>query len=1028
MANYDNTLTSANNNRKLKPLSYFPLTNPNNIDNWAIYDFVNLTTVEPSLGIPDPNTNSINSLSSYYFPLFNEDTKSRYNSKAFTGNDNLYIKNKNLSYAHNNPTFNFDISGTLRSTFSFFPLISTNLFLGKQLNFEDFDSITFNSDISAKKKTFFNNLSVNNFLVTKLTEPSSLYITIEGDPNDAAQVYSVFSSINWNVTAGNNFYAKDLKINSNLNTSLLTANNSFFINLTADTVYDLNDINHPSSNVFYNNKSSNKFIGFWISYFTEVKPINNVASPNNTNDIWKLTESKDNDIQQHFIYQQILNLNQGDTFTLSVYAKAAERYWLTLVAYGEPYAFFNLKNGNIIGDTTKASMQNVGNGWWRCSYTFTKSNSNNQVYIGINTGTGSNYYVGDGASGLYIWGAQLERGSVLTPYSGYGYGLSLSATNINAQIQIDPNFLAYENGNTLTTKLSSFYFFGIKPSDTHATDDIRVIRTIDGNWDGNDGSIIETLPVCKPYFKNLKPFLDYVYRYQLRGEQLSLLIYEDYIPDNTNNFSDSRYQNSTNCGCTFAGNLTGVHLKETDTYFPTGVGLHTGDFIWAQDLSQYINGGINYFNVGPLNFKQFNIAGMYEIGSLKNADGKKEYSLKKPFNFSPRKLTFRTYICSAPPSSTSQYVVGHIGSDPNVWKNLSLKNKTFNRQVSFGCSKYTTINIQNLCFEFDGNANDSTGLQIYEDCIVYLRNVTVAVKGNNYYPYGAVAIWPASEIHICGETQLDPYLLTPSTYNLWQTLSSTDNPYYFPGYGLAIVGNDPSEIYPTLLNTFFTTWGSLMDVMDYDTNRRIGKKSYLNSSIILDGCFNSWSFYNLNQSSRLYNTNYVFRTNNLKINTYKASLFGDIPNYTGDVNIFDTSSTRDNFYYVHYGGSFSTFKPRYFPLNTWTFDRGEPILYSNLDKNQFTKNNNHGNGYYQFNANNTVVNLSGFLVANLYFNELVSCDLLSDNTYLYNCITYDQLPLYDMAGYYKITSPIDNRSTYTLNFYASGSPTILPKN
>jgi hypothetical protein len=106
----------------------------------------------------------------------------------------------------------------------------------------------------------------------------------------------------------------------------------------------------------------------------------------------------------------------------SCYVKAAGYSWVKIRA-STGWANVNLTDGTVgfNANATNISVQSVGNGWFRCSLSVSAA-AFAFVYVYALPDNATNSidpaaWSGDGTSGIYVWGAQLEVGSTATTYN-----------------------------------------------------------------------------------------------------------------------------------------------------------------------------------------------------------------------------------------------------------------------------------------------------------------------------------------------------------------------------------------------------------------------------------------------------------------------------------------------------------------------------------------------------------------------------------------------------------------------------------
>jgi hypothetical protein len=149
-----------------------------------------------------------------------------------------------------------------------------------------------------------------------------------------------------------------------------------------------------------------------------------ISDPFGGSTAWSLTE--DSTTSGHYVNTSLTPVN-GLTYTFSTYLKQNTRTCAQLIltgigtAGGNVIAGFDLAAGTTAGASSggTATITAVGNGYYRCSVTVTATvatTSSVQIRSALTSSTTASSYAGNGTSGIYIYGAQIEIGSIANTY------------------------------------------------------------------------------------------------------------------------------------------------------------------------------------------------------------------------------------------------------------------------------------------------------------------------------------------------------------------------------------------------------------------------------------------------------------------------------------------------------------------------------------------------------------------------------------------------------------------------------------
>jgi len=150
------------------------------------------------------------------------------------------------------------------------------------------------------------------------------------------------------------------------------------------------------------------------------------TAPDASSNAYKLIEDNTNSLKLFRAHNDTIT-TASTSYSASIFVKAGERTKVRIYGYHLTNQFFavdyDLTDNSVLGpvefntQVDGYSIEDCGNGWKRITVTGQKASTYSwDVGVSPLDDSGNVTYTGDGTSGVYIWGAQLEQGTVATSY------------------------------------------------------------------------------------------------------------------------------------------------------------------------------------------------------------------------------------------------------------------------------------------------------------------------------------------------------------------------------------------------------------------------------------------------------------------------------------------------------------------------------------------------------------------------------------------------------------------------------------
>ena len=214
------------------------------------------------------------------------------------------------------------------------------------------------------------------------------------------------------------------------NTATVTNSSGYVVPINADLPrFDFNPITLVCKGLLIEESRTNiapQSANFDVSPWTKVGvslTSNATTAPDGTLTAQKLVETAVT--SDHYV-QLSLSVSNATTYGDSLYVKSAgDNRTMRILMFNaaSPFAavtsiVLDPATGLLVsggGSSATALVENAGNGWWRISATGTTGATSVNIRIALRSGS-SYSYAGDGTSGVFIWGHQVEAGAFATSY------------------------------------------------------------------------------------------------------------------------------------------------------------------------------------------------------------------------------------------------------------------------------------------------------------------------------------------------------------------------------------------------------------------------------------------------------------------------------------------------------------------------------------------------------------------------------------------------------------------------------------